>query len=120
PATSLTLVWHETPDGGEKIKGIESVFTVVGGKIVHATEEFATQRRRFCFRFDGPSSRCRNSGAVFLVCRPAQLSSKRRRQPQLSGLQCAYTSAHEARQGLAPFMQKRSGEYEKIFEIRRA
>jgi hypothetical protein len=26
----------------EEIKGIESVFTVVGGKIVHATEEFAT------------------------------------------------------------------------------
>ena len=78
------------------------------------------QRRPFYFRFDGPSSRCRNSGAVFLVCRPAQLSSKRRRQPQLSGLQRAYTSAHQARQGLAPFMQKRPGEYEKIFETRRA
>ena len=69
------------------------------------------QSRPFCFRFDGPSSRCRNSDVVFLVCRPAQLSNKRRRQPQLSVLQCAYTSAQEARQGLAPFMQKRSGEY---------
>jgi len=48
--------------------------------------------RRFCFRFDGPSSRCRTSDAVFLVCRLAQLSNKCRRQPQLSGLQCTYTS----------------------------
>src|SRR6266436_5800125 len=37
---ALTDDYFSVPE--EEIKGIESVFTVVGGKIVHATEEFAT------------------------------------------------------------------------------
>ena len=37
---ALTDDYFSVPE--EEIKGIESVFTVVGGKIVHATQEFAT------------------------------------------------------------------------------
>ena len=37
---ALTADYFSVPD--EEIKGIESVFTVVGGKIVHGTDEFAS------------------------------------------------------------------------------